>query len=276
MATPALKASAYLAEMHDLTTPPSAGRLEWIVADLKRMLQTASVDPAPLHVALARAYQRLGRHEKALHHSRNAMHYAPKDPAHKIQASVSLVHLGRPAEALDLLSEVEDLHGFNQVVLLGNTAEALADLGLLAEAREVFEEALLVANQDDALSVLILAMQAAEIDADREAVELFARYLRLRRGGPRGDEHPLSVIQSASDEQMAVLDQSSTRRLKAAVKKALAFGHALFDASPASLYAAPKEELEAADADALAVYDDTLPLRSKATREAMDEGEHGR
>ncbi|EYF00146.1 Hypothetical protein CAP_1133 [Chondromyces apiculatus DSM 436] len=86
--------------------------MEWIVADLKRMLQTASIDPAPLHAALARAYQHLGRHEKTLQ-----------------------------------------------------------------------------------------------------------------------DEHPPSVIQSASNEPMAVLDQVAMRRLKAAVAKALAFGHALFDAS---------------------------------------------
>lgn len=275
MATPALKTSAYLRELADKSRPVSRARAEWIIADCKRLLKSAATDPAVTHATLGHAYLDLERYAEALHHYRNAMRYNPEDLACKISSSAALVMLDRPQEALELLAEIgDDIDDFLKLFVLGNTAEALANLGMMDEACEAMAEALRIADHTDPAAVLMLAEQTSTIGADREAIELFARYIRLKQGSPRGNDHPLEVILSASDEEKLALTHREARPLARVVAKALSFGQALFDAGPVPPRTLPTEKLAEADAQAEAVYHETLSARRKAIEEAMAEDHH--
>lgn len=271
MATPAHKTEAYIEELLDWSRPVSRSRIEWIVADCKRMLKADAANPAPVHATLGLTHIHLGQPAEALHHFRNAMHYDSTNPSYKLSAAAALTDLGRPQEALDLLAETDGASGFLKVLVLGNAAEALSQLGMLDEAREVLAEALRIGNPADPGTILVLANQASAIGSNREAIELFARYIRLTQRRPRGNDHPLQVILSASDELKRPLELPMARPLARAIASALSFGQALFDAVPPPRRTLSAEELAEADAQAEAVYHETLPARRRATEEAMAE-----
>lgn len=252
-------------------------RLDFMLADCKRMLRQGADDLGSVHATMGHIYARQGNAEKSEHHYRNAVHYAPTFTPYKICLGASLLNTGQPLKALELLAETADdknLADYDKVIAYANAAEALAALGQTHEAHAVMQEAIDLADHSSAQHVIVLATQSAELGSDWEATELFARFCALEQGIPRGAAPAVDVIKNAPELVREVLNAPYGRRLGEAVRKVIEYGA---DCAPVSNreYRLPADFGGASESEALAVFYDMAPLREDANLEVLSVDRHG-
>lgn len=275
MSEPALKVDAYNREMFSWGTVVRPERLEFILADCKRMLRQGAGDLGAVHATMGHIYARLANWEKAVHHYRNAVQFAPSRATFKISLGASLITVGQPTKGLEFLGEAteqkDQLSPYDLVIAYANAAEALAKLGMEQDAYDAMRDAIEVADFSNPTHVIALAIQCAEIGADWEAVELFARYCALVQGVSRGTLHATALIKSAPSDVLETLELPYARRLSAAVDKVATYG---LQCAPIGHRAMTQPMVDGDQADALAVFHDMAPLREQANATVMGAGNH--
>jgi tetratricopeptide (TPR) repeat protein len=214
-----------------------------------------------LYVAKGGYNLRLKRPEKALAEYRLALQRLPGPSAYRgivlSNRSAALMALGRYQEAANVCIEAARIPPDDPCVNLSNLAEALDRLGLRELALDTFAEALSVADLRSPRFCFGLAHQAAEIDLDAEAIELLARFVARREGADIGDRPALDVVREAIH---AGLDVSRTPALEAVVTRSLAMADELSRIATVDHV----EHSEAAEREALAVYESMGELRGRA------------
>lgn len=278
MPIPAHKTTTYTEELCDWSRPLSQMRIDWILADCKRSLKST----APLsnqeisnwHCITGLAYLRIGSYKRAYDAFRNAEHYAPHDNDVKLCIASAMIHLDMPAEALEVMANISDPDKAQQTTILCNSAEALADLGAFSDARDVFAEAVRIADHSDYQILHILAAQAAEIGAEREAIEFLARSESIKRGINLSSQSALEFIEQLPDLS-EILAQPGGESLYGAVMRAKTFGSALGSMKVLHRSKLNEDQAIAATNSAMEVHNEMTPMRMMANEVAMhEEDEH--
>ncbi|WP_437275457.1 hypothetical protein WME90_29970 [Sorangium sp. So ce375] len=278
MAVQVRKSASYLDELQDWSVEVSRERIEWILADCKRLVRASSAstaDIAEAYQVMGHAYARMGRDEDSLSSYTNAARLDPSNPQYIMCTGASLLSLDRPLEALNVfVAAVDRVDGLNKIVMLGNMAEALSDLGQIDDAREVFLEAVRVADFSSPLSVYMLANQAAEIGLDDEAIELFARFLSAKQGKNLGDTPALEFIEAAPEDLRSVLRTPYAAPLSQAISRAKAFGDLKKVVGRNIARCAWPDRGEAADDESAAVFEETRLARMRANSAVLTEDDY--
>ena len=206
MSVPATQAqelvARYAALLNDPTHALDEKVLRGILAETNRMLANARpADRARLHGIRGAVCMRLTQFADALVEYKHARLLAPGNAYDLNNMAACMMEMGRTQEALDLLRDARALNPTRDllVVIWANEAEARQRLGHQQTARESFEAAVRHANLDNPVEAFSLARVAAELGADHEAVEFFARYLALDQGVALGDEDAVDFVRRAPD-----------------------------------------------------------------------------
>ncbi|WP_437628158.1 tetratricopeptide repeat protein [Sorangium sp. So ce1151] len=181
-------------------------------------------DAHTIYSIMGTAHMRLENPTEALECYKKAVRLQPSVARHKRNLGTALIATGQIAEAVQQFAEALDLPDDSPFLTYANMAEALALLGLHEDARAAFEEAVNAADLSSTYDLLRLAAQAAEIGADREAVDLYARYIKLHEGG-RSSKSSIDIIREAPERLKSGLVHA--KALKGAVERAEAFGQDL-------------------------------------------------
>jgi len=206
MSVPATQAqelvARYAALLDDASQHLDETVLLGILAETKRLLPSARpIDRGRLHMLRGVVYTRLQRHQDSLHEHKLARMLDPTEADHANNIAAALLNLGRAEEALEYLRQARAQQPTPQLKLLIalNEAEAYARLGETRAAFTAFEQAVALASARSASDAFSLALAAAELGADHEAVEFFARYLALVQGVALGDEDAVDFVRRAPD-----------------------------------------------------------------------------
>lgn len=159
------------------------------------------------------AEMRLERAELALAAHLEAHALRPDDAQAASNVGKVLGILGRPREALQYLERAERNIGRNAEILsvvLCNQTAALHQLGETRDADAVFERAAAAAvARDDAFTYFRVAIAAALLDRDDDALEYFARYLCLAQKEERGGRPASEVVAAAPTGAIAAAAQNA-------------------------------------------------------------------
>jgi tetratricopeptide (TPR) repeat protein len=277
LAEPDPKLKEYADQLVDEYRPLAETDLRRILKDLDSMLQRG-VDHATAGILFslrAWCYWRLDKLPRALDEYRLALQRLREPTALRASALCNqaglLNRLGRHAEAVK--SSIEGLKigvPSGHHLALGNLAEALHGLGEVDLAHDVFEDALDAADRTQPGPCFTMAVQAAVLGLDQEAVELFARYLARSRGIDLGDEPAVKVARTATEEEKAPL--RFARALDAAIRRMVAMAD---ESARLSSQDADGDDAEAS-AVALDVYEATRRLREAAVAHVLLEAEDHR
>lgn len=170
-----------LADEISLADPPSAFRLRAIDRECRSLIKHATRETLGLlwHVR-GLVLARLHDDAASLSAFLNARHYGERSTISAINIGAAHLRLGDTQAAMREFGAVIDkAQGKEAVLLYANMAEALSVLGLVEDANAAFQHALDLANLADPEVVYVLACQAAEIGADRDAAGFFDRFLAL-------------------------------------------------------------------------------------------------
>jgi tetratricopeptide (TPR) repeat protein len=259
MPVPAKKVTQYLGELFDPCVELSELRLKGIMRDVKNTLRTAdTADAALLYAALGRINDCLGKLQEAYECHRNANRLNPGEPGHVNNMACTLLLMGKPEEALKHLLAVSEIAPSH--ISLGNIAHALNELGQHDEAVDMFNEAMAVADLKNAVHLLSLAINAAEIGLRKEALELYARHLAMKQGVSPGDTPALEFILASPVKYKVCL----TPALKKAIARAEAWDSDLNQLDQAQ--SGHDESAYAGDDDAaMRAFDETRGWRQRAS-----------
>jgi Tfp pilus assembly protein PilF len=196
-------AKAYSAKLDDPTVALSEFELHRALREFQEGLNHA---PNTLSVSVlwrlsASVRNRLGQNAEALDAARNAVHATPRD-AHALHTlGVTLGQNGRHAEALARFLDARSLAGPELLpTVLCNQAAALAHLGRAEEAEDVLADAVHGPPPADAADYARMAITAAALELEEDALVLLARYIARVRDVPRGDVSALEFIDAAPVE----------------------------------------------------------------------------
>jgi tetratricopeptide (TPR) repeat protein len=179
----------------------------------------------------------------------------------------TLILLGRAHEAVPMLVRVTKLPGGRTPLVLGTLAEALARLGFDTEARAVFGEAVRLSDHGDATAWKNLALHAADVGLDEEAVEFFVQHLRLAHG-ETADRAAADVLAAHRQEVMELPD--GVPDLSRVLRKALAFEQAIWPPSSGHGDDPPDGE-----DPSCGVYDHTRASRLRANTAVLTDDKNG-
>lgn len=196
-------AKAYSAKLDDPTVALSEFELHRALREIQDALKHApnAVSVGALWRLMASVRSHLGQNSEALDAARNAVHATPRDANALHALGAMLGQNGRHAEALTRSLEARALAGPDILpAVLCNLALVLADLGRTEEAEDVLAEAVHGPPPTDATDLVRMAIVAAALALEEDALVLLARYISRVRGVPRGDAPALEVIDSASVE----------------------------------------------------------------------------
>lgn len=276
MPVPAHKTTTYMQELCDWSQPLSQMRIDWILADCKRSLKStaplSNQEISDWHSITGLAYLRAGSYKRAYDAFRNAEHYAPHDKDLKLCVASAMLHLGMPADALEVMANINDPDNVQQTYILCNSAEALADLGAFSDAKDVFAEALRIADHSDYRVLHLLAAQAAEIGAEREAIEFLARSEAVKRGIVLASQPALEFIEQLPD-LWDILKQPGGESLYSVVMRAKSFGPSIAAMNVLPMPPMQHDKAKGAANGALEVYNEMSPLRIAANEIVMNEGD---
>jgi tetratricopeptide (TPR) repeat protein len=266
MSQPASKLDAY-AFLHDWSRTVNDLDLRRALVDLEKLkTQVTGGQRAHTYTLLGAVYKRMGRKEDALACLRAAMMLAPTAKT-KCNFAAALSDLGRIEDALEVLGAAAD-DDDRSLIILSNLASALMAAGSAHHAREVYQHAATVANFGNKDDLFFLAGMAAMVEADAEAVELFARFLARDRGESLGDAPALQYVHACLDDprcsyiEVPVAVQLSMRRQAVLLAPQDAPG------SDAELDEATLAEHDRIEAE---TYEWTRPLRAEANADANAE-----
>lgn len=272
MAQPALKLNEYGARLTDFSRELPELELRRMLLELERATKTLSgPDLANTYSLMGMALDRLGKPERALPEFKKSARIQPNH-RHKLNLAKSYLRLGHLEDAVDVLAEVVDLDG-RDVPALTCFAEALFRLGSLQDAREIFEQAISVADFTNPNEILTLAAHAAKVGIDAEAVELYARFLSVLSGVALADRPAVTFIEqvlaSSKGDALAYVPE-----LKRAVERAMLFGPGVEHLRMMPL---PAEPPIVSPADADETPEDVLawlgPHRARANAAVLQEGD---
>ncbi|WP_434047126.1 MULTISPECIES: tetratricopeptide repeat protein [Sorangium] len=222
---PAEKIQALSDEIDNWISGQAEFSLRRIIQECLKLLKvTSHSDADVIYSIMGTAHMRLGDTNEALRCYENAVRLKPSDGRHKRNVGTVLIVLGRVSDAVQMFAEALDLPDNRRFLTYANMAEALALLGLHEDAYDAFQEALATANLNSPHDALLLAAQAADIGADREAVDLFARHIRLRQGA-WSNRSSVEVIREAPEHLKAGLVHA--RALSDVIARAEAFANDL-------------------------------------------------
>jgi tetratricopeptide (TPR) repeat protein len=272
MAQPALKLNEYGEKLGNFSGALSELEIRRMIAELQRMTQMLSgPDLAGAYSLMGMAQYRLGKHDRALVEFKKSVRMHPIRK-HRWNLAKLELELGLVNEAVDVLAELVEADG-RDAQGLAQFAEALFRLGSVQDAREIFEQAISVADFTNPTDVIVLAVQAAKIGADAEGVELYARALALLAGVALGDEPAVTVIERASAAGRHI-NLTHASALALAIERAIHFGPGVEQLRMMPLPAQPPIS-GPADADETA--EDVLawmgPHRARANAAVLPEGD---
>lgn len=193
----------YALYLDDASRPRDEATVRSIIAEVRLALHDARVqDRSALRVMLGSAYFRLGEYEAALSEQKHAALLDPANAYPRNNIAANLVELGRMEEALEHLREARKLSTSSRLTLAicVNEAEANHRLGRTEAARAAFEAAIANHDADCASDLFSLAMEAADLGAEDDAAEFFARYLARSQGVELGDTSAVEFICNAPKE----------------------------------------------------------------------------
>jgi tetratricopeptide (TPR) repeat protein len=271
MVATAKKWVEYEGELNDQLVAPSEFRLKKIIRDCRNWLGTSNPeDAAELYSLMGVAYFRLGNFEESLKCYLLADKLDRSSSEHKRNVGTVLLALSRPQESIQWFVDSLEYQDDRRLMTYANLAEAFARLGLHADAMEAFAEAVRAADHHDSTDMFILAAQAAELGADRDAIELYARALALRQGMQIGHRRPLDLIREAPEALKSGL--ASAGPLEEAIMRAELFGDALSNLPRATSRTATQVG-ETGDTD-IEAYEATKPYRARATVAVLTDDEN--
>jgi tetratricopeptide (TPR) repeat protein len=188
-AAPARKIDDYAVRLQDMSLSLSEIELRRILSDCKALLSarsTSTADAASLQMLIGQCYRRLSKPKEALDWYKKAA-ASGRTLQSLTNLGLGLIEVGDAEGALNAWSEaVEKLEpgarGWGAVVAFSNLAEGLMACGATQDAWSAFQEALDRADMTSPGETFVLAHGAAELGADKEAAELFARHMSVRRG----------------------------------------------------------------------------------------------
>lgn len=166
-----------------------------------------------LHGCIGLARWRLGDFEGAAEAFRKQVQFPGDATASRVNLAGSLMLLGRPREALEILVELEEDGSHLDLLIHSNAAEAFWRLGDFENARTSFRAAVELANPEDAQSFFILAQQAAEMEASWVALVNLANAFAVREQRPI-DAPIATYLDSISEAAQRVLAEPANARLK--------------------------------------------------------------
>jgi len=277
MNAPALKVTQYLRDLDDRTRPMTQLQLRSIIKDCKRTLeQVSSYEAVPLYTAMAFAARRLELYADGYRYAQCAAKLDPNSHVGKLNLGAALVDVGKHYEAMDLFASLSGSDVVPGYLIFANTAECLARIGLNDDARSAFQDALSVANMSDPQVLIVLAEQAALIDAQDAALELVARAVARCTNTEMGERSALDIIADAPIPLRQAIDEKSALRL--AIERARAFaGIPRFAMSTSEVIENHSgEDLELADRETMAVFEATKGMRSRANQAVLSEAENAR
>lgn len=263
MAAPApdQKFAEYGDRLTDMSAELSELEIRAILRDLDAMIGNDHGLDGLLFALRALCYVRLSRQDKAFEQNRLGLQRA-RDPNIRAQIQTNqsgvLLALGRPKEAAAMaLESARSGVGYLGVTLC-NLAQALVQLGERDAGLNVFADAVEATDFRNAARAFAMAMTAADIGCDTDAVEFFAKFVTLRENIERDGRSALDVITSARTSTLASFSQKPS--LRSAIRRAIAFAAERARQSTVE----PLLDDEQARAEAIGVFEATKPLREMA------------
>lgn len=256
MTAPAIEAKPYEEALFDHSKPLARELVDAIIADLQHDLDDLNLSAEAAikcHVLWGQALFRLDDLEGALAQFQQACSLNPMRLVPLRYAGVALLGLGRTAEGVDLLAHVAS-HAPRDSNCLGNLALGYAVLGKNDESIEAINKAMQAADPRNQKHSFILALQAACLGLNAEAVEYFVRFLALRDGFDPGERSAVDIL----IERRGTYEESLTENgpLRDAIALALAFDEEM---------KAPVEERAENPEGVLAMFEATRSMRERAT-----------
>jgi tetratricopeptide (TPR) repeat protein len=182
-----------------------------LLAELRGIQRSATSKQLGLVFGLiGLAHSRLGEFEEALRAHQEAASYEPENGDHPNNAAGCLMELDRYEEALAQLQEARtrrfNTPGTRLYVLL-NMAAIQKVFGERDAARLAFEEALGYVDATSPRDALAVACRAADLGAEEDAVEYFARHLALVRQLDIGDAEAIDFVRESPEQLKEVLNR---------------------------------------------------------------------
>lgn len=252
-------------QLNDWFVEISEFELNRIIRDCRQWLRTADThDAAEVYDVMGVAHTRLHKLEDALTCHLNVDRLTRSSSATcKRNVGAALIALDRPQEAIGWFIEALELDDSHPASVYANLAEACMLAGLPMDAQEAFRDAVMTADHTNPGEVFMLATQAAELGADRDALELYARSLALRQRVQVGSMGPLDIIKRAPDDIKSGLRHF--RSLNAVVGRAEAFGtmlrHFVSTEGPVSIDSTGDTDMD--------TFEATKPYRTRAMAAAL-------
>ncbi len=273
MTQPATKAEQLAQEYMPLLNDSSASMDELTLRRLIKTFQSEVADASwsergVLFCLIGMAWFRLGSFEKAVEADKNAARYEPDEATHPNNMAAALLELGRVDEALVQLRAARSkgvVDRKTMLTVLGNEAEAHFRLGATAPARAALAEAVKLADPRDHIESFVLAMQAANIGCDDDAVEFFARHLALVQNTELGETPAAEFVRAAPDDLKARMREVAS--LSAAVQRVTA----RFDATEPAAEPRATVDLTRAQQEELSNLLENPPAPTDALRRLMHE-----
>lgn len=237
--------------------------LRRVLNDLDDMLRRAAGHEITAFLRNLRAicFARLGRPTKSLAEFRLALQ-GLREPT-QLHAwilgnqAAALLELRRYREAATSSIEASRIPGGYTRANLANLAEALYHLGEFEAALQTFQEALGLADLTNPAHCFSMAIEAAELGLDQDALELFAQFIVRKRGAEHDERPAIEIVRGASDEEKAGLENVPV--LDATIRRLRAMANEL-----ARLSSHMGPQVEASSEEAQDVYEATRRLREEA------------
>ena len=214
---PATVASQLIRELAERLNDPSApmapGELRAALAQLRRAQRNARAeDLAAVFDAIGVVCGRLGEFKEALDAHKNAARYDTSRATYLTNAACCLIALERFPEALACLRDANarpQKSQLDELLILISTAEIHRHLGNHNAARIAFEEALLRVDPASSWHLFAAASAAANLGADEDAVELFARSMAVARGVDLGETPAIEFLRTSPGHMKAAPQSAS-------------------------------------------------------------------
>lgn len=261
MAQPASKADLLAAEAEQWQ-PLSPFRARQIIAECKALLKSVSPELASkLYLAIGLASMRAQLFSKAADAFRTAGRLGLEPELVAINLSAALLANQEYVEGINEIAAIaDDSRGSRRVLAYANLAEGLARLGQMDDALASFRVAVEAADVDSPAQMFGLAMQAAEIGANDEALKFFVRFVTVGRRRKIERTEDLSWALRDADLRSLLEERPALLRV---VELAL---------HPPSLPPPVEVDDGSEPTSAERVYDETLALRQRANHAVLGEG----
>jgi len=160
-------------------------RAHQIVAECRALLaKVNSEQAAGVYMVIGLASMRLGNSSKAIEAFQAAKKLGRHEPGVvSVNLGAALLGEGRLFDAIDgLAAMASESQGTQRVLGFANLAEGLSRVGQQEDAEASFREAVSAADFKNASHLFALAMQAAEVGLDDEALRFFMSFVGLLKG----------------------------------------------------------------------------------------------